>query len=77
MLVLTRKREQKIIIGDGITITILGIQTNQVRLGIEAPSNIPILREELSRRPAQEPAAPRMTEVTLNLEKFELAGLVD
>ncbi len=76
MLVLTRKRDQKILIGDGITITILGIQTNQVRLGIEAPANVSILREELKDRPADGPR-PRMTEVVLNLEKLELAGLVD
>lgn len=77
MLVLTRKRDQKILIGDGITITILGIQTNQVRIGIEAPATVPILREELAGRAPNPNASPRMTEVTLNLEKFELAALVD
>lgn len=77
MLVLTRKRDQKIHIGDGITITILGIQTNQVRIGIEAPASVPILREELAHRAPNPDAAPRVTEVVLNLDKLELAGLID
>lgn len=49
MLVLTRKSEQKIIIGDkkSITVTVLKIQGDQVSLGIQADGDIPIYREEL------------------------------
>ncbi len=47
MLVLTRKSEQKIRIGKQIVITILEIQGNQVSIGIEAPKETRILREEL------------------------------
>ena len=47
MLVLTRKRSQRIAIGDQITVTVLEIGSNRVRLGIEAPREVPIHRLEL------------------------------
>lgn len=48
MLVLTRKYQEKIRIGDNITITILRMKGKAVRLGIEAPENVPVVRGELS-----------------------------
>ena len=47
MLVLSRKQNQSLIIGDNIVITILSIERDQIRLGIEAPKDIPIMRREL------------------------------
>ena len=47
MLVLTRKRMEQIVIGSGIRITVLKLERNQVRIGIEAPMETPILRAEL------------------------------
>lgn len=47
MLVLTRKSEQKIRIGNDIVITVLKIQGDQVSIGIEAPKELQIVREEL------------------------------
>jgi carbon storage regulator len=47
MLVLSRKRSQSLYIGDDIKITVVKIEGNQVRLGIEAPAGVSILREEL------------------------------
>jgi len=47
MLVLTRKQLQSIIIGTDIRITIVKVERNQVRIGIEAPRDVTILREEL------------------------------
>jgi carbon storage regulator len=47
MLVLTRKYQEKIRIGDGITITVLRIKGKAVRLGIEAPADVPVIRGEL------------------------------
>ncbi|MHC5541583.1 carbon storage regulator CsrA [Singulisphaera rosea] len=47
MLVLSRKLNEKIIIDGNITVTVLGIRGNQIRLGIEAPSSVGIVREEL------------------------------
>jgi carbon storage regulator len=52
MLVLTRKMNERIIIGDSIWITVVGIRGNHVRLGIEAPPEITILRDELRRHGA-------------------------
>ena len=47
MLVLSRKTEESIVIDKRITITVLEIRGNQIRLGIEAPKEIPVMREEL------------------------------
>jgi carbon storage regulator len=47
MLVLSRKNGEKILIGDNISITVVEIDHNKVRLGIEAPREVPIYREEL------------------------------
>jgi len=48
MLVLTRKQQQKIQIGENITVTILRVKGSVVRLGIEAPDDVRILRSELA-----------------------------
>lgn len=47
MLILTRKLNESIIINDNIKCTILGIKGNQIRLGIEAPENVTVHREEI------------------------------
>lgn len=47
MLVLTRKLGEVLKIGDDIELTILGISGNQVRLGINAPKDVPVDREEI------------------------------
>lgn len=47
MLVLTRKRDESIIIGDNIKITVVEIRGDQVKLGIDAPRSIPVHREEV------------------------------
>lgn len=47
MLVLTRKRMEQIVIGSEIRITVVKLEGNQVRLGIEAPADVGILRSEL------------------------------
>ena len=54
MLVLTRKYQEKIRIGNDITITVLRTKGKAVRLGIEAPSNVPVIRGELK---FEEPSA--------------------
>ncbi|MEI9600407.1 carbon storage regulator CsrA [Moellerella wisconsensis] len=50
MLVLTRRASEVLIIGDDIKITILSIKGNQVRIGVDAPKNIPVHREEIYQR---------------------------
>ena len=51
MLVLSRKASQQVMIGTDIRITVVRIDRNQVRLGIEAPAGVAILRDELVRMP--------------------------
>jgi carbon storage regulator len=57
MLVLTRKRGEAIVIGDGITVTVLETQGNRVRLGFDAPVDVPIHRQEIHQRVAESAAA--------------------
>ncbi len=47
MLILTRKPDEALRIGDDITITVIGIKGNQVRLGIDAPQGVRIYRTEI------------------------------
>jgi carbon storage regulator len=57
MLVLSRRLDETLIIGDDIKITVLGISGNQVRLGIAAPKEVSVHREEVYLRIKQETAA--------------------
>lgn len=50
MLVLTRRTVEKIRIGDDIVITLLGVRGNQYKVGIEAPKNVSVHREEIYQR---------------------------
>ena len=47
MLVLSRKHGEAIVVGDDITVTILAVEGGRVKLGIVAPAEVPILRQEL------------------------------
>ncbi len=47
MLVLSRKVNEKVMIGNDVVITIVKIDRNQVRIGIEAPGHVPVYREEI------------------------------
>lgn len=49
-MVLTRRISESIIIGDDVKITILGIKASQIRIGIEAPKEVYVMREELYNR---------------------------
>jgi carbon storage regulator len=72
MLILTRRVGESVVIGEDVTVTVLGVKGNQVRIGINAPKTVSVHREEIFERiksgrpagdgssPAEEPSpAPR------------------
>lgn len=50
MLILTRRLNETVMIGNDVTVTVLGVKNGQVRLGIEAPKETPVHREEVYER---------------------------
>ena len=54
MLILTRRVGETLVIGDDVQVTVLGVKGNQVRLGINAPKDVSVHREEIYERIQQE-----------------------
>ncbi len=50
MLILTRRVGETLMIGDDVSVTVLGVKGNQVRIGVNAPRNVSVHREEIYRR---------------------------
>ena len=57
MLILTRRVGESLIIGDDVTITVLGVKGNQVRIGVNAPRDVAVHREEILNRIQADSAA--------------------
>ena len=58
MLVLSRRESERIRLGDSIVVTVVRLSGDRVRLGIEAPADIVVLRDELRRQTTPDPASP-------------------
>jgi carbon storage regulator len=50
MLILTRRVGERLVIGGNVIVTVLGVKGNQVRIGVEAPIEVPVHREEIYER---------------------------
>ena len=54
MLILTRRVGETLMIGDEVTVTVLGVKGNQVRIGVNAPKEVAVHREEIAKKIAEE-----------------------
>jgi carbon storage regulator len=70
MLVLSRRQSETIVIGDNIRVQVLEISGGRVRLAIEAPSHIPVDREEIWERKQLERAALRGGDYAVNRDRL-------
>ena len=62
MLILTRRVGESLMIGDEVTVTVLGVKGNQVRIGVNAPKHVSVHREEIYERIQQEVEGGAVTE---------------
>ncbi|MBS0458236.1 MAG: carbon storage regulator CsrA [Proteobacteria bacterium] len=76
MLILTRRVGETLMIGDAVTVTVLGVKGNQVRIGITAPKDVAVHREEIFQRiHKDDPGAAGTT--TAEPAASDAAGLPD
>jgi carbon storage regulator len=71
MLVLTRKLEESIVIGKDVIITILSIEKDKVKIGINAPREIPVIRKELFQAIQEQSVVVEQLATSDKLEHFE------
>ena len=74
MLVLSRKKDESIIIGEAVTVTVIEVRGDKVRLGIDAPRDVPVHREEVADQiRAARGAGPPAAAPALELPEPDLA----
>ena len=64
MLILTRRVVETLMIGDEVTVTVLGVKGNQVRIGVNAPKEVSVHREEIYKRIQQEKSGGSITSMS-------------
>jgi carbon storage regulator len=74
MLVLSRKRDERIMIGDEISLLVVDIRGDKVRLGIEAPSDVPVHRKEVYEAIQREQALEVEVEMEVEVEVEAVAA---
>jgi len=76
MLVLSRRKGESVIIGDGIKVTVIDVRGDQIRLGIDAPRSISVHREEIYQQVLEEnAAAAQSADVASPLLRAEAASI--
>lgn len=65
MLILTRRVGETLMIGDEVTVTVLGVKGNQVRIGVNAPKDVAVHREEIYERIKKEEASEDIGDVVV------------
>jgi carbon storage regulator len=66
MLILTRRVGESLMIGDNVNVTVLGIKGNQVRLGVNAPKEVSVHREEIYQRIQREHTAVKSSDAPVD-----------
>ena len=71
MLILTRRVGETLMIGDSVTVTVLGVKGNQVRIGITAPKDVAVHREEIFQRIQKDDGVAAVAESVAGLPKAD------